>query len=151
MTDMRNLNIQSKQKVVSSNTSQLTIGGLVPASMKRWVTFLRVDPSVGDAKAGFKTGKVIFISTVTASPPGSYFTVNTHTYRKWVLSIRATCTLGSRISTAGKIHTPDDEPELQLPARIDPDKPLFSIAGGAYLGVFATGCTAHVFANWFDE
>jgi hypothetical protein len=151
MADIRSLNIQSKQKVVSSNTSKLTIGGQVPASMKRWITFLRVDPSVIDAKGGFKTGKVIFISTVTASPPGSFFTVNTHTYRKDVLCIRATCTLGSRISTPGFIHTPDGEPELQLPARIDPDKPLFSIAGGAYLGVFATGCTAHVFVSYFDE
>ena len=55
--NIRNRELKTVSKVITSGVANITIGGQVPANMKRWVTFLLMDS----------------ITTTRASDIGFYF------------------------------------------------------------------------------
>jgi len=140
----RNRQIQTKCKVVKSKVSALNIGGQVPSGMTRYITFLYVDNS--NAGATGSAGRLYFISAETAAP--TMVSLIATASRKFILKIAA-----SAPATNKKIRLMrDGGPPFMIPDQIDTDKPLFTIAGGKWLGVWCSKCSAmNVMAQWFDE
>lgn len=133
---LRNIELQTAQKMVTSDTSQITIGGQVPTGMKRWITFISLAAaSVTDAI----TVKAWFASVSISNP--SRASVVATSNRKMVLDLRA-----SKMVSTVKGGVP-----LQIPDKPDMNKPLFSIGEGKFLSVFSTKATANVFIQYFDE
>ena len=132
--NIRNRDFKTVAGVVSSNASATTLGGQVPAGMKRWVTFLEIDTLApgGASQAG------VYLASVGVSDPAQASLVATSN-RKGLYFLRATQTSGAR-------NAP-----LRVPKVPNANSPLFSIAGGAFLGVFATKTTALVTVGYFDE
>jgi len=131
----RNTELNTVEKVVTSATSQINIGGQVPAGMKRWVTFLSVDSMVIDGGAS-QLG-VYFASVAVSNPTASSLIATAN--RRSLLFLRATQTSGMR-------KTP-----LTIPKNPSVDNPLFSIAAEKWLGAYATKTTALVTMQYFDE
>jgi hypothetical protein len=135
MTSVRNQELKSVFKIASSDASALNIGGLVAAGHTRWVTFLQIDsPTVAIASSN----KIHFTEVDASATKNSMITT---TNRKLMLAYKATSL--SDCSHKLPIMMPEDGP--------DPEAPLFSIAGGKYLGVYTSVTTAHVFCQYFDE
>jgi len=131
---VRNRDIKTESKVVSSNVSAITLGGETPAGMKRWVTFIELDtPAAGGAS---QVG--VYLASVEGATPTKASLIATGN-RKELLFLRATQTSGAR------------NPPLRVPKVPNIETPLFSIAGGAHLGVFATMTTALVTVGYYDE
>lgn len=135
MTDIRNIELKTISKVLSSNLSQ-NIGGKVPTGMKRWVTFVAVDTKGGIALA---SNIGVYLASVGVSNPTKASIVATGN-RKMLLMVRAT--------TATK---PMKKGALQVPKVPNVNNPLFSIAGGKWLGVIATVTTGAIMMQYFDE
>jgi len=132
---VRNRELQSASKVVSSDASALNIGGQVPTKMTRWVTFLQIDsPTVALASSN----RLYFAEVDSSATKASMMST---TIRKLLLAYKATSL--SDCSHKLPVMIPEDGP--------DPDAPLFSIAGGKYLGVYTSMTTAHVFCQYYDE
>jgi hypothetical protein len=139
MEDFRNVNLQTVAAVVLSKGSQMNFGGLVAAGKKRYVTFLCVDGISAVASFG-----IVILASVTTDKPSNAQIIATANCKMRIPFRLTGC-------TAKNNYVPGNPP-LQIPARIDPDKPLFSIAGGAYLAGAATGASAyHVFVQYYDE
>ena len=134
MKDIRNMELKTVSKVASSQASTLNIGGIVPAGMKRWVTFVSIDTPYGGAS---QMG--VYLASVGVSVPTKASLVATAN-RKMLILLRATT------GTAPLRKTP-----LQIPKAANTETPLFSIAGGKWLGVFATKTTALLTVQYFDE
>lgn len=136
MTDIRNIELKLVNKIVSSNASLITgIGGQVPSGMKRWVTFVSVDTLV---TAGGASNIGIYFASVAASSRTKSSIVATGN-RKMLLMLRATQSSGLR-------KTP-----FQVPKKSNVNCPLFSIAGGNWLLVYATKATGMLKVQYFDE
>ena len=136
MTELRNMELKTVSKVASSQASTLTIGGVVPANMKRWVTFVSIDTM---AKAGASQMGVYFASVGVSVPIKASLVATAN--RKMLLYLRST-----QANTDPLRRTP-----LQIPKVPNTETPLFSIAGGKWLGVFATKTTANITLQYFDE
>ncbi len=139
MSTVRNLDIQSKTKVVTSKASQIVIGGQVPAGKKRWVCFIAVDSVHA---AGAKAVNVHFASVGVSNPTKASIVATGN--RKMFIPFRAT---GVKRGTC-QVH---GGPPFQIPWKPDPNAPLFSIAGGKWLGVACSNTTATVHVVYFDE
>jgi hypothetical protein len=133
---IRNLELKSASKVLSS-TARVPIGGMVPAGMKRWVTFIMVDSlliAAGEACA-------VHLCSVALSNPTLASAVAIGN-RKYLMSWGATsvtdCNCGGL-----PYMSPTDGP--------DPDQPLFSIEGGNFLVAAATRTSGQIFIQYFDE
>jgi hypothetical protein len=131
---VRNRDLKTVSKVVTSTASAINLGGQVPAGMKRWVTFLELDTSL--ATGASQVG--IYLASVGVSNPTRASLIATGN-RKGLFFLRATQTSGAR-----------DTP-LRVPKIPNPETPLFSIASGKWLGVMATATTALVKVGFFDE
>ncbi len=134
MIDLRNTELKLVNKIVTSGIAGITIGGQVPSNMKRWVTFVSLDTL---SPAGASNVGVYFASVGVSNP--SIASIVLLANRKMKLMLRATQTSGHR-------KTP-----LQVPRIPNVNNPIFSIAGGKWLGVFATKTTAQVLAQYYDE
>ena len=136
MTDLRNIELKTVSKVASSQASTLTIGGVVPAGMKRWVTFVSIDTPIiaGASQLG------VYLASVGVSVPIKASLIATAN-RKMLIYLRST-----QANTDPFRRTP-----LQIPKIPNINTPLFSIAGGKWLGVFATKTTANITLQYFDE
>lgn len=148
-SDYRNKELQWVSKVFSSKTSKLNIGGQVPAGMKRWVTFLMVDTAgIKGSSWGYQSGKLYFASVAVAqaTAPAIYAAAN----RKLLVDFVGSNTKGSGIAV-GRTPGGRSHPPLRWPDKIDTNKPLFSIAGGAYLAAFGSLATYQVHMQYFDE
>lgn len=134
MVDLRNIELKNVNKIITSGIAGINIGGQVPTNMKRWVTFVSLDTlsPAGASNVG------IYLASVSVSNP-SIASIVLLANRKMKLMLRATQTSGHR-------KTP-----LQVPRLPDINTPLFSIAGGKWLGAFATKTTAQVVVQYFDE
>ena len=132
----RNRELKTVSKILTLNTSALTIGGQVPSSMKRWVTFLMID-SVGISKV---SDVGVYLASVGVSAPSKTSLIAAGN-RRVFLPIE-----GTQLSISDKYH-----PVMMPQSGPDPDTPLFSIAGGKWLGGFASATTAQVFMQYFDE
>lgn len=135
MTNIRNIELKTVTKVLSSNLSQV-VGGQVPSGMKRWVTFVAVDTKGGIALA---SNLGVYLASVGVSNPTLASIVATGN-RKMLLMVRAT--------TATK---PMKKGLLQVPKVPNVNNPLFSIAGGKWLGVVTTKTTGTLTMQYFDE
>lgn len=133
--DLRNIELKLVNKVITSATSRITVGGQVPAAMKRWVTFVVLDTKT---IAGGASNLGIYLASVGLSNPSKGSVVATSN-RKMLLMLRAT-------QGSGLIKTP-----LQVPIVPNVNTPLFSIAGGKWLGVFTTKTTGVLTTQYFDE
>lgn len=148
-SDYRNREVKWISKVISSKTSKLTIGGQVPAGMKRWVTFLMVDTAgIKSSSFGRQTGKLFFASFTTANPTAAntYAAAN----RKLLVDFVGSTGAGS-IPASGRWPGGRSVPPLRWPDKIDTNKPLFSIAGGMFLSAFGSLATYQVNMQYFDE
>lgn len=130
---VRNREVVTTAMVVSSSVASLTVGGLVPAGMKRWVTFIQADPIAAIPEAM----GLYFASVPTAYP--TVASVVAAANRKLLLHLR-----GTQVSAVYKGNK-------QIPPKANPDTPLFSIAGGNYLGVTATLTTGNIVVQYYDE
>lgn len=130
---VRNRELVTTAMVVKDAAASYTVGGIVPAGMKRWVTFIQVDPINPIPSAmGF-----YFASIPTAYPTVASVVATAN--RKLLMHLR-----GIKVSAVYK-------GTKQIPPKANPDTPLFSIAGGSYLGVAATLSTGNLFVQYFDE
>lgn len=135
MTDIRNIELKTVNRLLGSNASQVNMGGQVPAGMKRWVTFVSID-NVYSAAGAEQLG--VYFASVTVSNPVKS-SITTTARRKLLLHLRGTQTSGHRTGP------------VQVPKVPNVDTPLFSIAAEKWLGVFATKATAQVVVQYFDE
>ena len=141
----RTKNLQTKDKIIQSKTSGYNIGGQVPSGMTRYVTFLYLSP--GYEGVGFSAAKV-YLASVGVSNPTRASIVAT-TYRKDVLQVHMS---GYSYTTKKGPIMRGGGPLLYFPDEINPAKPLFTIAGGKWLGVFLSHCSAaDIMVQWFDE
>lgn len=134
----RNRELKTVAKVVSSGLANITLGGQVPSSTKRWVTFLLMD-SITSRRAsdvGF------YFASVGVSNPTIASTVLAAN-RKLYIPIEATQLNKDRTNKKHPVMIPESGP--------DPDNPLFSITSGKWLSVVCTKTTGHVFMQYFDE
>lgn len=136
---MKNIELKTVTKIVTSGSAGINLGGQVPSGMKRWVTFLSLDSI---HQAGVKSVR-LYLASVGISNPSIASIVLTSN-RKMMLDLRATGLL-KKLS-----HVPDGSP-LMVPDKPDADKPLFSIASGKWLGVTASKTTALVLVQYYDE
>ena len=135
----RNTETKFLSKVIELETAELTLGGQVPAGMKRWVTFLSLDTMLVTGASSVR----LYMASVSVSDPTKTSLIATGN-RKMLLDVRATGI------TALRNLTPDGPP-LMIPDTPDTEKPLFSIAAENWLGVYASYATANVSMQYFDE
>ena len=135
----RNTETKFLSKVVTKETTGLNLGGQVPASMKRWVTFLALDTML---VTGASTVR-LYLASVAVSNPTKASLIATGN-RKMLLDLRCSGLV------AGQNLTPDGPP-LMIPDKPDTEKPLFSIAAEKWLGAYASYTTANVHMQYFDE
>ncbi len=135
MVDLRNTELKTIDKVVTSATSALNVGGQVPSNMKRWFTFVSLDTVVA---AGGASQVGVYLASVSVSNPTKASLIATGN-RKMLLYLRATGTVGLK------------KAPVQVPKIPNIQTPLFSIAGGKWLGVWATKTTAFLKTQYFDE
>jgi len=133
--DIRNTEIRTVPKVVTSETAGITIGGQVPSGMKRFVTFVTLDTM---QVSGGASQVALYLASVATDTPTKASLIATSN-RKMLLHLRATGTIGYR-------KTP-----LTVPEKPDVNSPLFTIAGGYYLGAYASKTTAMVHVQYYDE
>lgn len=133
---VRNMELKTVSKVLTSDASALTIGGQVPSGMTRWVTFLAVDNML---KTNTETTRLYLISAAVSNPTEASFVATGN--RKMLINIRASKVLDI---------TPDGVP-LQIPRQPDTDKPLFSISSGKWLGAYCSTTSGNLFVQYYDE
>lgn len=151
MTNIRNIELKLKSKVVTNNTAAINVGGQVPANMKRWVTFVGLDTMLITGVSSVR----LYLASVSVSNPTKASLIATGN-RKMLLDLRAS---GLRIATAlsktsgitRKNDLTPEGPPLMVPDKPDANKPLFSIAGGKWLGLWASVTTANLTMQYFDE
>lgn len=130
----RTKDIKTVNKVLTSDTSKINLGGQVPAGMKRWVTFLSADTVLHTGCSGF----TLFLASVGISNATRASVIATGN-RKYLLRGRATQHSGQR------------KYPVRIPSAPNPDTPLFSIASGKWLTATATLTTVQVIVQYFDE
>jgi len=137
---VRSKELKTAYKIVTQSLAGLNIGGQVPASMKRWVTFLQVD-TVDYKKLSHVA--VYFISAAVSNPTKA--SCQSTGLRRFLVQLPGT------LAATGISKAPSRRPFWFPSGGPDPDAPLFSIAGGKWLGIFASVTTAEVVMQYFDE
>ena len=133
----RSRELKTVSKMVTSETAAITLGGQVPSSAKRWVTFLMID-SQGAAMA--MSDLALHLASVNVSNPTIASIVATSSRKRYIPLNATQKSIASRYL-----------PIMLPPSGPDPEAPLFSIAGGKWLGVVASLTAANVFMQYFDE
>ena len=133
--DIRNTELKTKSTLLTARTAS-TIGGQVPAGMKRWVSFLTLD--TGTLSKASDVG--VYFASVGASNPSRASIVSIGNRKRFIPME------GSKLSQSNKARP------LMLPSSgPDPENPVFSIASGKWLGVYASKAAANVFMQYYDE
>ena len=119
-------NYDLKTKSIQIGSTVVTLGlGAVPIGMKRYVTLVRVNNIAG-------ANNTVYICSGTGSvTPGT--TASASAAQKYTVQLEA-----------GK----SDEFPRSLP---DPEKPLFSIAAGAYVVAKTNYGNARLFMQYYDQ
>ncbi len=135
---VRTKELKTITKVLSSSTSY-SVGGQVPAGMRRWITFVQIDTGVTAAGVAGGASQIgMYLASVGVSNPTKASIIATGN-RKVLLHLRSTQMTGAR------------RPPLRVPYTPNPDAPLFSIAGGKWLGACATKTTGMLTMQYYDE
>ncbi len=130
--------IKTVLRVVTTNTSAHTPGGQVKSGQKRYITFLSVEPVTRGGQYG-----AVHLASVGVSNPTLASCVAT-TNMKWRVQMRAT-------GASERVNCMINGPPFRMPNQIDHDKPLFTIAGGKWLGVGTSSVSARVLVQYYDE
>jgi len=121
---VENHDVKTLSQTISSTAVTAGIGA-VPAGMKRYVTFLRIDNVYGGAQQ-------VFIASLTTAA--------------------SVCTASAATGAAKiRFNISADEEESIPPGVPDVDHPLFSIAAGHFVGALTTRGQAHMFVQYYDE
>lgn len=136
---IRNIELKTESRLIASAVATDCIGGQVPSGMKRWVTFISLD---GASLGGTKSVR-LYLASVGVSNPTVASIIATGN-RKMVIDLRAS-------GMTGKQNLTPDGPPLMIPDKPDANKPLFSIAGGKWLGATTSKTTALIHVQYFDE
>jgi len=136
---IRNIELKTESRLIASNVATASIGGVVPAAMKRWVTFIALD---GAALTGARPVRLYLASLPISNPTVASIIATSN--RKMVIDLRAS-------GMTGRVNLTPDGPPLMIPDKPDADKPLFSIAGGNWLCATTSRTTALVHIQYFDE
>jgi len=132
----RNIELETTSKIVTEDTAALNLAGQVPAGMKRWVSFLAVDTATVNRASAVG----VYFASVSVSNPTKASLIATSNRKRF---IPMEGTQLSRSNKARPLMLPESGP--------DPENPIFSIAAGKWLGVYASLTTANVFMQYFDE
>ena len=133
---IRNSELKTTSKIVTEDTAGLNLAGQVPAGMKRWVSFLTMDTATVNRASDVG----VYFASVSVSNPTKASLIATSN-RKRFIPIE-----GTKLSRSNKARP------VMLPASgPDPENPIFSIAAGKWLGVYASKTTANVFMQYYDE
>jgi hypothetical protein len=127
--------IQTVHKVTKAAAT--TIGGRVAPGQKRYVTFLMVD----NQRVAGMTALALYMASATVSNMGRASIVSVAAHRKELIYSYGSDT--TQAGTKRPIVLPETGP--------DPDNPLFTIAGGSWLAIYASKNTVSVFMQWFDQ
>ena len=125
MTEVKNYDIKTVSKVISTVNTGLSLGA-VPSGMKRWVTFVRADNVYGGENK-------LFLVSTTSETAASTVTL-------------ASAGAKDRITLQAKEHFADPP---KGPA--DPEFPLFSIAEAKYLTAKTNMGAVNLFMQYYDE
>ena len=125
MTEVKNYDIKTVSKVISTVNTGLSLGA-VPSGMKRWVTFVRADNVYGGENK-------LFLVSTTSETAASTVTL-------------ASAGAKDRITLQAKEHFADPP---KGPA--DPEFPLFSIAESKYLTAKTNMGAVNLFMQYYDE
>ena len=141
----RTKNLKSFFLTVGSKTSALNASntcklGIVPAGMTRWVTFLTVDNTAVAVASQVR----LFIASVGVSRPTRASIVATGN-RKYFIDTRGS----GVVNRQGLCH--DVLPPVLVPRKPDVNAPLFSIAGGKWIGMYVSNTIAGIFIQYYDE
>jgi len=133
---IRNTELETTSKILTQDTAALNIGGQVPTGMKRWVSFISVDTATVNRASDVG----VYFASVSVSNPTKASLVATSNRKRFVAME------GTQLSRSNKAR-----PFMLPESGPDPENPLFSIAAGNWLGVYASKTTANVFVQHFDE
>lgn len=120
---VENHDIKTVNKLISSTIADLGLGA-VPANMKRYVTFLRLDNVYGGKQK-------VYIASTTAT-----------TYASTPARASAAAAITVNIEADGEECIPPGVPDV--------DHPLFSIAAGKYIDALTDRGGAYMFMQYFD-
>ncbi|MBU0846624.1 hypothetical protein KKH23_05490 [Patescibacteria group bacterium] len=138
---LRNIDLKTYQKVVKKTAASFTVGGIVPAGMKRWVTFVQFSPFSSDSLLTRQSHCGLYVASVVTQYP-TVASVLLAANRKAILYLR--CTRKTGVIGGRK-------PPLRFPDAPTIKAPILSIAAGKYLGLVATGTSVSAFVQYFDE
>lgn len=122
---VENHDIETVSKLIGSAAVDLD-AGLVPAGMKRYVTFVRVDNVHGGKQK-------VYIASAASAAYSASAAGRASAAAKLVFSIEA------------------DEDDCIPPGVPDVDHPLFSIAAGKYIGAATDRGGAYLFLQYYDR
>ncbi len=137
----KNYNIQSACKTVTGLGSNAIIGGIVAASQKRYVTFVRVS-QIGVKNSAVGGSRILFCSASVTTV--GHTMASSSANQKLSIGIVSTTTS----NLAGK--------SVSLPSQPDTENPLFSVAAGNWL-IAKLGSSAGVsipctvFVQYYDQ
>ena len=134
MPDLRNIELKTVSKVITSETAAINLGGQVASGQKRWVTFLMIDTAARSRASDV----VIHMASVSVSNPTK-------------ASIVATANRKLLIPMEGTMLSRSNKPRPLIMGEPGAENPLFSIAGGKWIGIYASLTTANIFMQYFDE
>lgn len=130
---VQNYDIKTDSKYLES--AYVTIGGVVPTGMKRYVTFLQVTP----VRSGGSEGSKVYICSTPASDTASS-TGAASANQKMVVGIGSGTAVGA----------------ATIPTKPETEHPLFTIAAEQFLSAYigtAAGFSSpvQIFAQYYDE
>jgi len=120
---VENHDVKTVNQLIGSAAATLGLGA-VPAGMKRYVTFVRLDNVHGGLQRAF-IAELSAASVCVAS------------------AASATAKFALNIETDGEECVPPGVPDV--------DHPLFSIASGKYVGAVTNRGDAYLFMQYYDE
>lgn len=121
---VENHDVKTVSQMIGTGAATLGIGA-IPAGMKRYVTFLRVD----NVYAGLQRAYIASLTTAAS------------------VCVTATATLTSKIV----LNIEAGEEESVPPGVPDIEHPLFSIASEHFVGAVTNRGDAYLFMQYFDE
>lgn len=137
----KNFNIITKVVNPSNTTgAAVAVGSSVATGMTRYVTFVNVTTRTG----GVSSGALIYLCSTSTAAKASTVTL-------------ASAAQKMRIMVASHAGRNLDKDNISIPAKIDTQNPLFSIAAGKFLtvqqasaGVFSNKAVS-VFVQYYDQ
>ncbi len=137
----KNQNIVTKVVNPSNTTgAAVAVGSSVAAGMTRYVTFVHVSPRT----SGISSGALVFLCSTAAAATASTLPL-------------ASAAQKMRIMVASHAGRQLEKDNISIPAKINTENPLFSVAAGKFLTVFQASAgtfsnkPVSVFVQYYDQ